>query len=117
MLIAVPLAHLTKGLEAGGAAVIPHVSHSNSKSKRKLDDAFPNGDNDDDEDDVSHTRPRSNTFKRDEDRLLACPFCKWKPLDYRSYYKYVLKEIFSIRTAFLAMSQDPDPLSDLLGRI
>ncbi|KAK7745750.1 hypothetical protein SLS62_009631 [Diatrype stigma] len=30
-------------------------------------------------------------------QLLACPFCKWKPLTYQRCYKYVLKDISRVK--------------------
>ncbi|KAJ9665462.1 hypothetical protein H2201_004540, partial [Coniosporium apollinis] len=84
-------------LDSGGTSAHPNAGWSSSKGKRKLSDASPDDDDGRDEDDIPRIRRKRNTFKGDDERLLACPFCKWKPLDYRTCHKYILKEISRLK--------------------
>lgn len=62
-----------------------------------------NGDGDEDDEGERDDRQGKQRLKRrdvpaEHNRLLACPYCKWKPLTYRKCRTKVLKEISRIKT-------------------
>ena len=77
------------------ASVSISDAHS-PKRKRKS----PNDERDhSDDDEYCRQRPagRSSHESHSPEKLLACPFCKWKPQDYRKCYKFVLKDIARVK--------------------
>ena len=68
--------------------------------KRKRHDDNGNDEPGKGDDSDGRKRPVQSTQTRtidQDDRLLACPFCKRDPIRYRECYKYVLKEITRLK--------------------
>ena len=75
-------------------------SQTRKNGKRKQDDGNDDDETSKEDDNDGRKRPRQSTLSRplsQNDRLLACPFCKRDPIRYRDCYKYVLKDISRLK--------------------
>lgn len=77
----------------------PHhgIRHGRAMGGSRGNEAHDSGGEEEDED--RPVKRVCNTPKEamHQPPLLACPFCKWKPLTYQNCYKYVLKDISRVK--------------------
>lgn len=95
----------TSGSTGSSSAAAQGTGSSQTKdgsSRSSLDQRRPkrkisNGSSNDNEEHRAHRRKFSGPPEDVEQKLLACPFCKHNPRQYRDCYKYILRDVSRLK--------------------